>query len=593
MRWRLDIITLKSQIILLITISIAIIIIIQFVFICMFFTINQSNYSAFLENTIVQLDDSLQSFNNRLEDVAKIISFNQNTFSYVNNGYLSEKVKLSENLNLMIESIKASNSNVLAILLTNFDMVDIGDVSSQSLYVKSQLKIMYENGELYGEETRHMTLYNPTDEVFCYISITPSFYMNDGTQRLFTVIFYSTNSWKSSMYNIGWNEGSTIVLLDTVGNILGRSRNADRSIETVKNLSYNMYTLMDAEDGLHPTRNAFYYKHTIDHLNWMIIGTVPKSVIKKDLSSLVYSSIIMLLIITVILIIQGWFMNHNITSPITQMTNFMDGINSNTDISQKLVVKNDNEIGRLANEINSMLIRINQMTNEMIEAKQQVYEAKMVQQESEIAAFQSQVNPHFLYNTLDCIQGISYSRGVPEIAQMVRSMAYIFRYSIKESYFVKVKDEISCIIEYMKIIQIRYSNRFTINYDVSPEVLDILIPKMILQPLVENAVFHGLEQITEGGMLSIKGRIEVSGCLVFEIEDNGAGIDDSTLSRIKLVLVSSTRSLGSDENETIRNIGLININRRIRILYGDECCLEVESTQGKYTKVTLSLPINI
>ena len=580
---------LKNQIMLLIVVSIAIIIISQFIFIYAFSIINQKNYSGFLEDTIMQLKDNFINLQNRLMHIADVISYNQNTFLLANENNLSEKISLSNSVYLMIESIKTSNSNIAGIMLTDLDMVVIGDATKENLYVKSHLKRLYEAGELEGEDTKHMSVYNPIDGKYQYFSLTPSFHIKGRDHRLFTVIFYDIDSWKSLMINIEWNEGY-IILADEKGNILGSGKNVDKKIDLIRDLPFDMDFIMHKKNGLHSKNNAFYYKTSIDSTKWMIIGMVPKSSILNDILNLVYSSIVLVFIVAILLIILGLYINHNIAFPITQMTNFMKNISGSKDISSKLVIKNSNEIGMLANDINMMLIKINAITKNMIEAQQKLYEAQIAQQQAEISAFESQVNPHFLYNTLDCIHGISYARGVPEIAQMVRSMAHIFRYSIKEPNFVKVRDEIYCIKEYMNIIQIRFDNRFTVNYEISIEALEAIIPKMVLQPLIENAILHGLEPKTEGGELSIKGWLDENEYLHFEVMDNGIGMEEQTLSHIKSLLESGKQLFASEKKDVRGNIGILNINSRIRLLYGDDSGLDIESSKNQFTKVSLLIP---
>ena len=573
----------------LIVVSITIIIIIQSIFIYTFYTINQSNYSGFLEDTILQLKDNFISIENRIMHIADVISYNQNTFSLANETDLSQKISLRNSLNIMIDSIKTSNSSISGIMLTDLNMIVIGDVTQENLYIKSYLMQMYKSGELEGEDTRHMSLYNPFEKKYQYFSLTPSFHIKDSNYRLFTIIFYDIDSWESLMTNIEWSEGY-IVLVDEMGHILGSSKNIDKNIQLVNDLPTDMSFAFHKENGLHITNRAYYYKTAMQPINWMIIGAVPKSAIINDISNIIYSSIILVLVVSILLFIQGLYINHNIASPIIQMAKFMSNIQESKDISSKLVIKNRNEIGMLADDINIMLTRINLITKDIIETQQKLYKAQIAQQQAEISAFESQVNPHFLYNTLDCIHGIAYAKRVPEIARMARSMAYIFRYSIKGSDYVKVKDEINCIKEYMNIIQIRYDNRFLESYDISPDALETMIPKMILQPLVENAVFHGLEQRTDGGTLSVKGWIDEDDYLHFEVMDNGIGIEEQTLSQIKSLLESSQLLFTSDRKETRGNIGILNINCRIRLLYGDNSGLNIESVRNQFTKVSLFIP---
>jgi two-component system sensor histidine kinase YesM len=174
--------------------------------------------------------------------------------------------------------------------------------------------------------------------------------------------------------------------------------------------------------------------------------------------------------------------------------------------------------------------------------------------------------------------------------EITTSMAKILRYSIKDNDHVRIADEINCIKEYLNIIQVRHFNRFSFFYELEEGIMDFIMPKMILQPIVENAVFHGLEQKEGTGGLWIRSRSTGNNTILFEVEDNGKGMSKEVLDKLRQNLNSQDSLAEMPVISEKKSIGLINIHRRIKLLFGEAFGLEINSSSSGGTRVGIELP---
>ena len=218
----------------------------------------------------------------------------------------------------------------------------------------------------------------------------------------------------------------------------------------------------------------------------------------------------------------------------------------------------------------------------------------LLQKQAQLNAMQSQINPHFLYNTLDSIRGLAYSECAPATADMIEALSAFFRYSIGGTNdLVMLQQELKSIDNYMQIQKHRYNNRFEVIKQIDIDNCDIInynLPKLTLQPLVENAIYHGLEKKTEGGIIIIK-IITTQSRLIISIIDNGVGMDDATLRSLneKFESNSITQTDNSDFNKS--GVALMNVNARIKLLFGNNFGLIVYSTIGIGTEIQIILPL--
>ncbi len=203
---------------------------------------------------------------------------------------------------------------------------------------------------------------------------------------------------------------------------------------------------------------------------------------------------------------------------------------------------------------------------------------------AEFELLQSQINPHFLYNTLDAIVWSAESKDEEQVIRMTRSLSDFFRVSLsKGKDEISIREELVHVQSYLKIQQIRYQDILTFDIDIDKKYLDSRIPKITLQPLVENALYHGIKNKRGGGSIRIHARDCENGFVIC-IEDNGAGMDEKRLAEVREGLINQAPA----ESEIY---GLYNVNERIRLCFGPEYGITIQSEQNVGTKVLVNLPI--
>lgn len=224
-----------------------------------------------------------------------------------------------------------------------------------------------------------------------------------------------------------------------------------------------------------------------------------------------------------------------------------------------------------------------------IEKRNEIAESQ--RQETELLALQTQINPHFLYNTLDSIRGLALIHGVDEIASMTEALSRLFRNMIaKEGKLLTLREELENVENYMLIQEFRFHNRFSFLINVTPDLLDrYLIPNLILQPIVENAIMHGLEKKNGTGHLTISGYVTEKR-LILDVMDDGVGMKEETLEFLKNRLKSKEYTKGMGTSKFHTGIALLNINQRIKLTFGELFGITLESTPLVGSTTELVLP---
>jgi two-component system sensor histidine kinase YesM len=572
---RIEKIKLKSQLFILICISIIIIILLQVIFLSWFELINTRNYSQFLKDTSKQLEIRAITFSTDINNIANTISFNDITYQFVNSQDIDDRLKLRNNMQVMMESIMLSNKSINDIIITDLDVINIGVYRRESFWVINEVKRLYKHGSIQIDQPTHYLFDGHESGRPFYVCITKSFRSQETNSDFISIVIYNADDFKNIVSNIQPNDNSLFIIMDAKNNIVA-------SNQTVRAASFI--------EEFNSDEKSQVYQRIVNNLNWRVIGITPDIEIAKDLSALKQFGVLMGFIVIVVLLGFGLIINKSITSPITKMAHFMNSIGPNYS-TRRLLIHNANEISLLARVMNKMLDNIDQMTNEVVASQEKLHKAELAKEHAQFSAFQSQVNPHFLYNTLDCIRSIALAREVPEIFEITTSMAKIFRYSIKENNYVLVGDEIGCIQDYFKIIQIRQANRFTIVYEVDESIMNCVIPKMILQPIVENAVFHGLEQKKGPGSIIIRGYATLDSAIVFEIKDDGKGMSTEVIQMLKNNIAAWDMLEDTPVVLGKKSLGIINIDRRIKLLYGLLYGLSICSNKQEGTKVVIKLPV--
>lgn len=247
-------------------------------------------------------------------------------------------------------------------------------------------------------------------------------------------------------------------------------------------------------------------------------------------------------------------------------------------------------------EINILVASFNRMVRRIEELIERVKLSSVSEKNAELHALQSQVNPHFLYNTLDMIYWMLDEEGNEQLGELVLSLSSMFRYSSQweDGADVSLSEELEQIGHYLKIISIRLEGRLVIVTNIDERWLNIRVPKMTVQPVIENAVKHGLEPLSRQGILKVYTRQE-GDHLELIVEDNGDGMNGEQLARLQESLnVDSPDSAGASGREGGKSgIGLQNLHRRLRFMFGEGYGLQIQSFPGEGTQVAIVLPIPV
>ncbi|MVP02021.1 cache domain-containing sensor histidine kinase [Paenibacillus lutrae] len=284
----------------------------------------------------------------------------------------------------------------------------------------------------------------------------------------------------------------------------------------------------------------------------------------------------------------SWVIYSGIASPLQKLSHGIKRFGSGK-LNIQLENKRKDEFGYLTDSFNKMA----QQQKHLIEDH---YEQNLRLARTELKFLQSQINPHFLYNTLDSIYWTAKNYEADEISEMVLNLSKFFRLSLNKGRDVfPIGESISHLHFYIRIQQIRFLENFEVEYQIDERTRDVPILKLLLQPLVENAILHGMDGKEDGGRLIIETRIEGE-LLLLIVRDNGSGIKEERLHYIQGELErlnARNYKLYSLEEDQIEDLfGLRNVITRVKLYYGKEGSLFIESTEGEGTRTTLKLPLN-
>lgn len=334
-------------------------------------------------------------------------------------------------------------------------------------------------------------------------------------------------------------------------------------------------------------------KETLNGLGWQLLYQVDYSGLSDALrgsAALVgYAFLVLLLLIIPI----AYYVSTKLTRPFRQMVNGMEQVKQGN-YQVQLDARGRNEAAEMLTNFNVMTLRILQLI------RQKEYEQKL-REEAMLLSLQQQINPHFLYNTLDMIVGMATQGKKDDIIAVATGLAALFRYNIGGRQQASVREEIAHAKKYVTINQHRFQHRFEVQWDIDPAVHDWRIPKFILQPFIENALSHGLGQAQMGGVLGVS-VLEDEGALRIRIVDNGAGIGAEELAAIRRELIGSYQiweslPFGTDDVaatgtgllNNLGHIGIRNVYARLLCIYGGGLDFAIDSTVGQGTTVAFRI----
>lgn len=364
-----------------------------------------------------------------------------------------------------------------------------------------------------------------------------------------------------------------LYILDDSGNIIYHPEQKLMSLELISEENI-LSEDTQSED------QSMVLAQTIEGTNWKLTASVTSDDVAKYSTAFISRvTWVVIALMAGVLLVALW-LSMRIVQPLTDIQVSMQRIERNLDDNRmSLPEEGFAEYASLAHSYNVMLRRIRGLMQETVDRQEQL-------RRMEIGALQEQINPHFLYNTLDSIVRVMETGRTPEAIEMVQALAKLFRLSINNGdYFLTVEQEMDYARNYLTIQQVRYKKRFKYELYMDESIKDLPCPKIILQPLIENSLKHGMSDMP-GCTLIVRARQEGYN-IVLSVEDDGLGIPPEKLKKLQ-------EMLRDDSNIMVKKsrygIGLRNTNRRIKLLYGSDYGLTIESEVEERTCVTITFP---
>ena len=385
---------------------------------------------------------------------------------------------------------------------------------------------------------------------FCYAKymINPS----DGEGMGYMVVGLSQKLLGKSfvMGNESFNS-SNFMVLDEEGKLIYFVGNEERETAIMEAFS-------------NPEKNSLYLFSSVTNYTtgWSIVNVVEKNELSEESKGIRLISFLVAGCVLIVGFIMARIISRTISQPLKQLENTIAQVGEG---ERHITEEFDySEVGRIGQ-------KFKEMVNTNLELSEHLMAVKLNEREAELLLLQSQINPHFLYNTLDSLYFVAIMHGDDQMAEMVEALSDNFKLALNNgNKYIKVADSVKWMQGYMKLQNMRYNNRFELFVDISREILQRETITFIFQPFIENAMYHGLEPKIGKGKISLRGWQEQNN-MIFTIEDDGVGIDD--MSRLE------------------NGYGVRNVIERIKLNYGEKYGVTFESSPGKGTKVTIVVPV--
>jgi two-component system sensor histidine kinase YesM len=318
----------------------------------------------------------------------------------------------------------------------------------------------------------------------------------------------------------------------------------------------------------------------LDTVDWNVYCKNDLDILLKDTRKMRNITLLFVLASFGLAIFVSQLLSVGLVKPIKRLKNAMLKVSQGY-LSVKAGKLSQDEIGELGQYFNEMISRIKYLI-------EQVYQAELHEREAKLNALQAQINPHFLYNTLETINSIAAVEGVPKVSEIARALSDMFRYSTKTGGIkVDVADEIAHIRNYLDIVSIRFEDKLFVRLDIPERLLNRKMIKLVFQPIVENAVFHGIEVKRGKGELVIEAREEAED-IVFSIRDVGVGMTAEQLSSLNKRLANP--SIVEQSDNGAGKVGIKNVHDRIRFYFGEQYGITLNSVRGSGTEVIIRIP---
>ena len=540
------------------------------------------NSSLYTQTIIQQMNQNIDSYIDYMENTSYVVSSNEDVQKYLFGDTADPEAR--DRILSQFETILDSRSDILnlGIIAENGRMlINNGQrLTNQDLDIHSQE--WYTNA-LEGRESVYLTSSHVqhiiSGERPWVITLSRGIRnkeMGTGQEKegvFFIDLNYSAISELCDQSMVG-NQGYAFIV-DADGNIVYHPQQQQlynelqtENIDLVMNAGSDIVTW---GDGIN---KKMYSISRSEKTGWTVVDCVRVEELLRRSNEAQSIYVLVAIGLMAVALFFSRFVAKSITLPIQRLCDSMERVQEGDFSVSDIVVDSENEIGSLTKSFNVMTQRIHELMAQNIREQ----EAK---RKSELKALQSQINPHFLYNTLDSIIWMAEGKKNEEVVLMTASLARLLRQSISnEDELVSIGQEIEYARGYLTIQKMRYKDKLEFWIEVEPSILNIRLIKLVLQPVIENAIYHGLKYKESRGLLLVKGFMK-NGNAVLQVIDDGVGMDQETLDHIYERHKVDYHSNG---------VGIYNVQKRLQLYYGNEYGIVYESKPGEGTTATITIP---
>ena len=380
----------------------------------------------------------------------------------------------------------------------------------------------------------------------------------------------SFSSISSYINNVSIGQRGYCFLMDREGNIVYHPQ---QQLLYAGLKSEDTESLASLEDGTYVADTVIYCVNSIQDSDWRVVGvSYVDEMVNRNVTEMIHLSCLLAVVVLAAAVLTSWLLFRLLGHPLRGLADAMERFEADADHFTYRPVGGTREVQELSNSFEHMVLRIQQLMTT-------VREEEVNLRKTELKALQAQINPHFLYNTLDSIAWMCEQGRNTDAVKMVHALARLFRISISKGHeLIPISKEIEHAESYLQIQKYRYKNQFTYEFQVDPECLDYYCNKITLQPIIENAINHGLDLLVE------EGRITVQVCqdgedILFFVQDNGVGMSEEQL-----------RTILQHDPKDRTGIGIKNVNDRLKIYFGKQYGLHISSELDVGTCVEIRMP---
>jgi two-component system sensor histidine kinase YesM len=533
------------------------------------------------ENTLRQISDKLEFIIQDVENISIFLIGESDIQQYLDN-YNTDMTRFTLNSGMLM-NLAYSKKYISNITITPNNKKP--ELSTTTILHSGLPPLLQQNKDAYRNGSRWWTpLYeNQTIEGRKQVFSLVRLIRNTSTFKEMGTLSISLDKEQIATYltQAGWEKSGFLLLLDNHNHVVsgGDSSWINRSITE---LFPNINALEGSGVGKYGNgadQKTILYD-TIPGINWHLVGFIPSRVFKAQNGyvltvTAIAVGVALLLAAGLVLIFLQW-----VTKPLTNLTHYLTNLNPDETIPT-YEVKSTDEVGLLVHSYNKLSDRIRRL-------KEQVQINEAMKKEADILALQAQINPHFLYNTLSSIHWKAQMNKDVQVADMVASLSDFLRFSLnKGEEFCQVQQEISHVQNYVNIQTMRFPEQFDIEFFIDSEMMQFPMLKLLLQPLIENSLIHGIQKKNEKVHVYVHGEMQ-NGRMRFIVEDTGVGIHDKKLRELRMLLTESQgRKLKQAEKTSY---GLLNVHQRLYLHYGNESGITLESEVGVGTRVSFIIP---